>query len=341
MISVRRVLVYCLGAFVSALGSANIAQCQSLILFSGATMGTRYTVKLAERGDTDNLRKQVDARLAEINRLMSTYDPESELSRFNKYNGTDWFPVSQETATVVQFALQVASETDGALDPTVGPLVNLWGFGPEGRRREPPSDDQIEKARKRVRWQNVEVRLDPTALQKACPDMYLDLSAVAKGYAVDEIIELLKKNDCADSLVAIGGDIRASGRKPDGSAWQIGVEQPDGALKPYDRTLKIEDTAVSTSGDWRNAFEYRGVRYSHVIDPSTGGPVRHKVASVTVLADTSMQADAWDTALLVVGDERGLAWCEKHKVAAIFFIRSDKGTITARPSSYVAQRIVP
>jgi thiamine biosynthesis lipoprotein len=304
-------------------------------------MGTRYSVTIPQREDVIELQQKVAARLQEINSLMSTYDQESELSRFNQYQGDDWFAVSAETAYVVKFALEVAESTKGAFDPTVGPAVNLWGFGPEGRRKEPPDEDEIASARKRIGYRSLEVREQPPAVRKQRADVYLDLSALAKGFAVDEISELLANAGYKDSLVAIAGDIYARGTKPDGSPWQIGIEAPDAPGKAPERKLGISNAAVSTSGDWRNSFTHEGVRYSHVIDPRTGRPVGHQVASVTVVADHSIQADAWDTGLLVMGDDQGLAWCEKNKVAAIFFIRRPDGRVTARASTFLAKRVAP
>ena len=281
------------------------------------------------------------ARLAEINSRMSTYDAKSELSRFNQYQQSDWFSVSNDTARVVKFALEVARSTDGAFDPTVGPAVNLWGFGPEGRRKEPPSAEEIAAVRGLVGYQNVEVRSDPPALRKKRLDIHLDLSAIAKGYAVDEIAVLLVENDCRDSLVVIGGEIRATGRKPDGSHWRIGIEEPDSNGQALERKVQIENAAMGTSGDWQNSFNHKGLRYSHVIDPQTARPVSHATAGVTVIADLAIQTDAWATALLVMGVDRGIDWCEEHQVAAIFFVRRPNGKIVARGSTHVAKRVIP
>jgi thiamine biosynthesis lipoprotein len=314
---------------------------EELVYFTGPTMGTRYSVTVPPVDDIIEVQKAVDSRLQAINRLMSTYDPESELSKFNKYRGKDWFPVSRDTAKVVQFALEVARKTNGAFDPTIGPVVNLWGFGPEGRRLDPPGAAEIAKAKKRVGYQHVAARLDPPALRKTRPDIYLDLSAVAKGFAVDDISELLKTFGCDNSLVVIGGDIRANGKKPDGSHWKIGIEEPGGISHPVERKVQVENAALSTSGDWRNAFTYAGTRYSHIIDPRTAKPVQHSLTSVTVLADKTIQTDAYDTALLVMGDELGMDWCERNKVAAMFFIRRSDGSILARASTHLAKRVIP
>lgn len=314
-------------------------QAQGLVTFSGATMGTRYAVTLGEREYHAALQKQVDARLAEINGRMSTYDQNSELSRFNQYRGDDWFPVSNDTAQVVKFALEVAKITDGAFDPTVGPAVNLWGFGPAGRRKKPPTDVEVAEALKRIGYSRLEVRQDPPALRKAQADLYLDLSAVAKGYAVDEVADLLARNGSRDSLVVIGGEIRVSGRKPDGSHWRIGIEEPDTEGRVLERKVQIENAAIGTSGDWQNSFNHEGERYSHVIEPRTGRPVRHNVAGVTVIADRAMQTDAWATALLVMGAEQGAKWCEQHQVAALFFVRNSDGTVVVDETSQVSTRL--
>jgi FAD:protein FMN transferase len=322
--------------FVEGLSAAN-----DLVTFTGATMGTRYSVTIPSRDDVAELQQKVDGRLREINGQMSTYDEGSELSRFNQYQGDDWFAVSTDLAQVVKFALKVAESTDGAFDPTVGPAVNLWGFGPDGRRKQPPSEAEIAAARERIGYENLEVRAEPPALKKKRPDLYLDLSAVAKGFAVDEAGDLLARAGCRDSLVVVGGEIRASGRKPDGSHWKIGIEQPDSKGQALERKVQIEDMAIGTSGDWQNSFGHDGVRYSHVIDPRTARPVIHHMAGATVLAGRAIKTDAWATALMVMGDERGIQWCDRNKVAALFFIRGPEGRISARATTYVARRIIP
>jgi thiamine biosynthesis lipoprotein len=312
--------------------SSTRANAEELASFSGATMGTRYRVTVVGEVSAD-LQAKVDTRLAEINSLMSTYDPESELSRFNQWRSADWFEVSDETAEAVEFALQVAKTTNGAFDPTVGPAVNLWGFGPADRRRKPPTTAEIEAVENLIGCGQLAVRIQPAALKKTNPEVYLDLSAVAKGYAVDEISDLLTKEGYDSHLVVLGGEIRARGSKPGNSRWQIGVEEPDQAGEPVRRSVPLVDMAVSTSGDWRNSFKHDGVRYSHVIDPATAKPVTHDLASVTVFAASSMQADAWSTALMVMGAEKGIQWCDAHGVAALFFIRGRDKTIEIRKSA--------
>ncbi len=303
--------------------------------FSGPTMGTRFSISVVSSGlniEIRDLERTVEDLLADINRQMSTYDPLSELSRFNKYEGNDWFAVSPETAKVVKYALRVAQDTDGVFDPTVGPAVNLWGFGPDGRRRKPPSDVEIETALARIGYQHVEARLDPPALRKDIPSIYLDLSAVAKGYAVDAVTELLASKGIESSMVEIGGEVRTQGRKAGDVPWKIGIEQPDEAGRSVRKVLDLEDKALATSGDYRNYFEDQGVRYSHTIDPTTGRPVQHLLATVSVVTDTCMEADALATALLVMGEEKGYDWCEDHDVAALFLIRAKDDNIEERAS---------
>jgi FAD:protein FMN transferase len=308
------------------------ASAADLSSFSGATMGTRYRVTVVGDVSTD-LQTKVDSRLAEINSLMSTYDPESELSRFNKSQSNDWFEVSDETAKVVEFALQVSKATDGAFDPTIGPAVNLWGFGPAGRRGKPPSRSEIEAVKNLIGYQQLTFRSKPPALKKTNSEICLDLSAVAKGYAVDEISYLLANAGYDSHLIVLGGEVHARGTKPHGAKWEIGIEEPDQAGEPMRRSVFLVDMAVSTSGDWRNSFNHDGVRYSHVIDPITAKPVVHKLASVTVFANSSMQADAWSTALMVMGADRGTEWCDARDVAALFFIRGGDKTIEIRKSA--------
>ncbi len=298
--------------------------------FSGATMGTSYSVRVVENAPVSTarlelklLQAKVDQRLGEINRLMSTYDTESELSRFNQHQGKGWFSVSRETAHVVEFALKVASETGGAFDPTVGPVVNLWGFGPDKNQELPPTEANLAAARLLIGYTKLAVRADPPALRKSHPGLYVDLSAIAKGFAVDEISKLLSKLGFVSSMVEIGGEVRTQGSKPGNSPWRIGVEKPDAKGRSLLEVFRLHDAALATSGDYRNFFEHKGIRYSHTIDPTTARPVQHQLATVSVLAETCLEADALATALLVLGDRDGYAWCLEHGVAALFLIRND------------------
>ncbi len=298
--------------------------------FDGPTMGTRYNVSVVLPTDgapteASRLQGLVDGLLKTINNQMSTYQEDSELSRFNAQQGTDWFAVSPETAAVVRLALDVAEQTDGAFDPTVGPVVNLWGFGPDGRREEPPTDAEVAAALAKVGYRRVEVRSDPPALKKSARDVYLDLSAVAKGYGSDAVSDLLLREGVTASMVEIGGEVRTRGAKPDGTSWRIGVEKPDSEGRAVHAVVELRNGALATSGDYRNYFEEAGRRYSHTIDPQTGRPVTHTLATVSVRTATCAEADALATALLVMGPGDGYYWCGRNAVAALFIERTDDG----------------
>jgi thiamine biosynthesis lipoprotein len=298
---------------------------ESVRNFFGPTMGTRYSVSLAGgssgSSDLEEVQRQVAQRLSEINGRMSTYDPNSELSRFNQFDGGEWFSVSTETAEVVAAALDVAERTSGAFDPTVGPVVNLWGFGPNKKRPELPADEAIAEALSRVGYEKVVVRVEPPALKKTAPELYLDLSGIAKGYASDAVSKLLGELGCENTMVEIGGEVRTRGVKSGNSPWRIGVERPgrlDGSLQSV---VLLKDAGMATSGDYHNFFKIQGTRYSHTIDPATGMPVTHSLAAVSVVAPTCMEADALATALLVMGEEKGYDWCSRHDIKAMFLTR--------------------
>lgn len=297
-------------------------------------MGTSYIVRVAVVSDSnlwppdlEDLQERVDARLAEINRLMSTYDPNSELSRFNRSDSTEWFTVSPKTAEVVSAGLRIADETNGAFDPTVGPVVNLWGFGPSKKSAKPPTDEQIAEALGYVGYELLEVRTDPPAIRKEQAQLYLDLSGIAKGYASDEISDLLNELGYSNSMVEIGGEVRTRGTKARKGDWRIGVQKPGAMGNPVQMALPLKDAALATSGDYRNFFEHEGQHYSHTIDPNTGRPVEHGLASATIVANSCMEADALATAVLVMGDEKGLNWCEARDVAALLLTRKGDAII--------------
>lgn len=299
-------------------------------------MGTRYSVTLVggDEASAERLRGLVDKRLALVNKRMSTYDPESELSRFNASDSTDWFGVSGETASVVDSALKLADGTGGAYDPTVGPLVNVWGFGPAGRRDTPPSDEEISQASAAVGYELVEARLQPPALRKREAGVYVDLSSIAKGHGVDAVAELLEEQGVEAFMVEIGGEVRTVGEKPSGKPWRIGVEKvsndenPTEGDRPLQRIVELSGQSLATSGDYRNYFQLGGKRYSHTIDPTTGRPVTHELATVTVQAPTCREADGLATALLVLGPKAGYDWATEHDAAALFVSRSKEGELT-------------
>lgn len=319
---------------------ASSARAEPLVM-RGATMGTTYHIKLvAEPASVDLTRLHLDVEkmLADIDRQMSTYRPDSELSRFNRAPAGEWFPVSAATAEVVAAAQEISEKTDGALDVTVGPLVRLWHFGPspgdEKAKRDfrPPSDDAIQAARANVGYRKLEVRANPPALRKKSQGLEVDLSSIAPGYAIDRLAELLRERGIEDFMVEIGGEVRATGVRADGKVWRVAIERPADGGRTMQTAVPLADAAIATAGDYRKFFEYGGRRYSHIIDPATGRPVEHSLASVTVVAETCMEADGWDTPLLVLGPERGFEFAEKHGVAALFILR-DEGGVNVRQTT--------
>ena len=298
------------------------------VRIAGSTMGTSYDLKLApapEQTVPADLKAKADALLARINKQMSTYDPDSELSQFNRNSSTDWIEVSPELQQVVAEALRISELSGGVFDITVGPLVNLWGFGPEPRRDQVPSDAAIAKARERVGYWRLQSREQPPALKKERGDIYVDLSALAKGYAVDQLAGLMEANGIGNYLVSIGGDIRAKGRNGRGQIWTVAIEQPIPGQRGVQRLVQLGDHSVSTAGDYRNFFEQDGKRYSHIINPRTGRPVPQTLASVTVISNSDMAADAADTALMAAGSDFGFQLATEHHLAAFFIMIGPDG----------------
>ncbi len=275
---------------------------------AGPTMGTRYSVKVvdlpAALGEAA-LRAGVERVLEAVNASLSTYRPDSELSRFNRSPDTGWVPASADLLRVVTEAQRVSRLTGGAFDVTVGPLVNLWGFGPGRGEDRVPAEAEVAAARARVGYARLEVRDLPPAVRKAIPDLYVDLSAIAKGYGVDRVSEYLEAQGVARYLVEVGGEVRGRGSNARGTPWKVAVERPAEGERAAYAVVDVDGVGVATSGDYRNYFEQDGRRYSHTIDPATGRPITHALASVTVVSDTCMTADALATGLNVLGPEAG------------------------------------
>lgn len=298
----------------------------------GQTMGTTWSVRLVlpERISPDTLQQGIQAALDTVDGQMSTYKPASALSRYNRAPAGSWQVLPPEFFTVLQYALTVARDSGGAYDPTVGPLVNLWGFGPDRRPREPPSSAAIAQARARIGW--AKVKLDPATRRAYQPGgVTLDLSAVAKGYGVDQVGRYLERAGVSAWLVEVGGELKAHGRKPDGTPWRVGVERPDAAAGAADNAdelvdvLGLHDQAIATSGDYRHVYEDHGRYYSHHIDPRSGWPVPHEVASASVLAADCMTADPLGTTLSVLGPEQGMAYARRHNLAVLLVLRTATG----------------
>lgn len=304
---------------------ADAAAADDQVVLAGPTMGTRYTVKFypgADHVDARLIQSEIDTLLERINDEMSTWRPDSELSRFNKSSSTGWFAVSADLAYVVEAAGAISALSNGAFDVTVGPVVNLWGFGPQRRAAELPSQQQIRETMDRVGYQRLSVRSTPPALRKQHADLYVDLSAIAKGFAVDEVARLLDDRRIPSYLVEIGGELKARGAKGDGSAWNVAIERPVSGERMAQDVVALRDVAIATSGDYRNYVQKDGKRYSHTIDPHTGRPVDHGLTSVSVITDSAMRADALATAIMVMGPENGYRLAVQEALAAQMILRS-------------------
>lgn len=313
---------------------------------TGNTMGTTYTVKVVAVSlpSTADLKERIDRRLEAINQSMSTYRQDSEISRFNRLDRVgERFPISNDFSRVMQVAEKVHRLSGGAWDPTVAPLVELWGFGREGPPEGIPAAEAIRAGLARVGLDRITL-FEDAFLVKRDADIQLDLASIAKGYGVDQIAVLLRESGYKNFLVEIGGEVYAAGRRKDGRPWKIGVNRPE-ADAPQDavyRVAALSDRAMATSGDYRNFFEIDGRRYTHVIDPRTGRPVTNGVVSVTVTADSCTLADALATALMVMGPSQGLSMIESlSNVEALVIVAAADGNYRDVHSSGFFGRSAP
>jgi thiamine biosynthesis lipoprotein len=296
-------------------------------------MGTAYRVKVIAASisdlERDEIARIIEGELANVNDRMSTYQTDSELSRFNRSPATDAFSMSEDTLDVLTEATRVSELTDGAFDITVGPLVDAWGFGTSKPERMPVASE-LASLRKSVGWRNVVVDQGAGSARKTHAATRCDLSAIAKGYAVDRVSEALQRLGRRDHMVEVGGEVRTRGRNAAGELWRIAVEKPLTGGAGLQRVVRLDNGAMATSGDYRNFIEWEGVRYSHTIDPRTGQPVMHHLASVSVLHESCMTADALATALMVMGKKQAFAFAVDRDLAALLLIREDDGTFTEK-----------
>lgn len=309
-------------------------------VLAGTTMGTRYSIAICgyvSRPRIVALMDRIGVELEAVNRQMSTWDPQSEISRFNAVASTEPFPVSAPFADVIRHALVLAESTDGAFDPTLQPLINLWGFGSASEAdAQVPSEEAIAAARETTGWWKLAVSED-AMLRKKVPDVSLDLGAIAKGHGVDAVAQVLEEAGLKNWFVEIGGEVVVKGLNRSGVPWKIGVQYPSPDPADFERRQGIIQPkcgAVAASGDYRNYILQDGVRYAHILDPRTGYAVCSATASVTVLAPTCMEADGAATALFVMGPDVGLDWVERHPgMEALFLVRGPNGEIIEEFSS--------
>lgn len=308
-----------------------------ILQMSGRTMGTTFIVKVIKPPalkDTPNsqlttdIAAGIDKVLTTVNMQMSTWIEDSEISRFNRFTETSWFSVSADTAAVFARANEVSQRSGGAFDVTTGPLVNLWGFGPVKKERQIPPDDQLKKIMEKTGYQKLQVRLTPPALKKEHPELQAGLGAIGKGFGVDNVGKYLESQGYQHYLVEIGGEVRARGMKEKDRHWRVAIATPGlNSRSPYQKVLFLKNTSMATSGDYFNYFEKDGIRYSHTIDPTTGKPITHKLASVTVVHSSCTYADAMATAINVMGPEKGYELAIKENLAVFLIIRRDNGFV--------------
>ena len=296
-----------------------------LLKLDGETMGSYYAIVIdgASPADAEEIQGKIQAILIDVNRQMSTWDSESEISKFNQSKGFDWISVSPGFFEVVQESIRLHKLTNGAFDPTLAPVIDLWGFGAQ-KPKSFPAQTAIDEARARVGMEFIEVRSEPPSIRRTHEGITITLSAIAPGYASDRVSQLLMSLGFPSHSVDIGGEIKVGLGKSSGGKWRLGIESPLGGIQ---RVVECTERSIATSGDYRNYFEYKGVRFSHTIDPATGRPVVNSPSSVSILSDSAMTADGLATSLLVMGVEKGMSFARQHKLSVLFLDVVDGDTI--------------
>jgi FAD:protein FMN transferase len=346
-----------LSHFPAVLTAVSVIACRAADLpvtaWQGRTMGSPYTVKIVDSKLTDSqvaaLKVEIERTLMEVNRQMSNYQPDSELSRFNRAPENIPFKVSPEFAKVTRFALDLSRLSDGAFDPTLGPLINLWGFGETTSEHTVPDADALRGAMAKVGWKHLAVTRQDE-LTKDLPGIAMDLGAVAKGFGVDRMIEVLRTHGLENLYASIAGEVRVLGHNPRGAKWMLGITVPVDHWRednPMAAMVSISNQAISTSGDYQKFFmDDSGRRLSHIIDARTGTPVQHNLASVTIVGPDSMTADGLSTSLFVLGLEAGMKRIESRvDAAALFILRENDGSFrqvaSSRFGAFTGYRSVP
>lgn len=302
---------------------------QDSIRLQGETMGTTWHITLVPsptaKYDAKELHAEVEQILERIDEQMSNWRQDSEISRFNQTPSSEWFPVSPDLVKLVQAAQQVSQLSAGVYDITVGPLVNLWGFGSQEKAQTKPTEVEIKAALAKVGYQKLLTQENPPALRKTQSDIYVDLASIAPGYAVDLLAEHFEQQGINNYMVEVGGEVRALGQSPRSDDWRIGIEKPVDLGHAVQQGMKLINAGLSTSGDYRDFFIENGKRYSHTIDTSSGYTVSHSLASVSVVAENATLADAYSTMLMAMGELKGKAFADQHQLKAFFIWRTDQG----------------
>jgi len=319
--SIKLLLLPAILLFVSACSSP-----EPMISLSGSTMGTTYHIKVVlndKLPEPQLLQAEIDMALEMVNNQMSTYRPDSELSQFNQLQIQQRVKVSADTIKVIKEGIRLYKETDGALDITLGPVVNLWGFGPDKRPTTIPTQTQIDAAKAKMGIN--ELSVNGLTLTKHNADLYVDLSSIAKGFGVDKIAAILDKYHASGYLVEIGGELNIKGTKAGNVPWRVAVEQPTSAGQTVQQVIEPSTMSLATSGDYRNFYEEKGERFSHLIDPRNGYPIKHQLASATVLHSSCMTADGYATAMMVLGTQASLALAKEKNLAIMLIEKQAQG----------------
>lgn len=298
-------------------------------VLDGKTMGTYWRVSVVglDPAKAEDLRHKVQAQLDGDDLLLSTWKNDSALMRFNHAATTEPWPVSEAMADIVTLSLRIGAKTAGAMDVTVGPLVNLWGFGPDKQPVKTPTEQQIAAAKARTGLQHLTVinRAEQQYLQKDIADLFVDLSTVGEGYAADHLARLMEQEGIARYLVSVGGALVSRGMNGDDRPWRVAIQKPTDRENAVQAIVDINGHGISTSGSYRNYYELDGKRISHVIDPQTGHPINHKLVSVTVIAPTALEADGWDTGLMVLGPEKAQQVAHEQGLAVYMIVKEGDG----------------
>lgn len=304
----------------------------AVTVLEGKTMGTFWRVSVVgvDKARAEELRTKVQTQLDGDDRLLSTWKNDSALMRFNHSRSTTPWPVNEAMADIVTESLRIGRKTQGAMDITVGPLVNLWGFGPDKQPVSTPTQAQIDAAKARTGLDKLTVinRADRQYLQKSIPDLYVDLSTVGEGYAADHLARLMTEEGISRYLVSVGGALVSRGMNADGQPWRVAIQKPTDRENAVQAIVDINGHGISTSGSYRNYYELDGKRISHVIDPQTGRPITHKLVSVTVIAPTALETDAWDTGLMVLGTEKAQQVVREQGLAVYMIMKEGDGFTT-------------
>ncbi len=306
----------------------------------GLAQGSSYHISYTGK-ERPEIQRLVDERLASFDKIFSNYRPDSDISRFNNQNGLDWFKVDADLVRLVELSHKISQQSQGAFDITVGALLKIWGFGPfKTADHRLPTDAQIAEALKDVGYRQLLFQKSPPALKKTNTRVYVDVSGIAQGYSVDKIAKFLETKAIQNYMVEIGGEIRTKGDK-NGQPWTLAVDSPSSEPGNAAALVHVVNKGLTTAGDYRDYFEKDGKRFSHTIDPRNGRPVAHKLASITVIAASTGEADGWDTALMVLGPEESRKLVPKMRLAAFMIMREGNSFVTESLGDFEKYRVKP